>query len=268
MTLNYARRGSGEPLVLIHGVGGDWSSYKPVLDGLAAERDVIAIDLPGFGGSVPLPVGVEPTPSRLAVEAAALLDRLGLDKPAVVGHSMGGWVALELAAMGRAGPVTALAPALWSSSRAAAFTTEQLRPYLLLRSQGARLARLAAWRIPRTVLLWTNSAAPWRLPGADAGRLIEGAAGAAGFADTLTAMRSNRFERWDDVQVPVTIVWGDKERLILRRHAEPLAARKLPQARTYGLERCGHLVMWDRPEETLRLLLAEPGPARQSTGSE
>lgn len=268
MTLNYERRGSGEPLVLLHGVGGDWTSYAPVLNGLAAQRDVIAIDFPGFGGSAALAAGVEPNPARLAVETAVLLDRLGLEKPAVAGHSMGGWVALELAAMGRVGAVTALAPALWSSGRAAAFTTEQLRPYLLLRSQGPRLARLAAWRIPRTMLLWSNSAAPWRMPGAAAGRLIKGAVAATGFAETLTAMRRNRFERWHEVDVPVTIVWGDKERLILRRHAEPLAARMLPHARTYGLERCGHLVMWDKPEETLRLLLSEPGPSRQSTGSE
>jgi pimeloyl-ACP methyl ester carboxylesterase len=268
VTLNYERRGSGEPLVLLHGVGASLRSYEPVLDGLAAERDVIAIDFPGFGDSTPLPTGVEPSPSRMAAEVAALLDRLEVERPAVAGHSMGGWIALELAAMGRVGAVTALAPALWSSTAAAAFTTEQLRPYLAFKSQGDRLERLARWSALRTILLWPNSAAPWKIPGAAAGSLIKGAVESVGFGPTLTAMRRHRFERWSDVHVPVTVVWGDKERLILRRHAEPLAARKLPHSRTYGLERCGHLVMWDSPAETLRILLEEPGPPRQVTGSE
>jgi len=62
--MEYVRRGSGEPLLLVHGLGGDRSTWSPVIDGLAADHDVIAVDLPGFGSSPPLPDGTTPTPGR------------------------------------------------------------------------------------------------------------------------------------------------------------------------------------------------------------
>ncbi|MFN2534598.1 MAG: alpha/beta fold hydrolase [Pseudonocardiaceae bacterium] len=49
MTLNHVRRGSGSPLLLVHGLGGGWRSWNPIIDGLAERREVIAVDLPGFG---------------------------------------------------------------------------------------------------------------------------------------------------------------------------------------------------------------------------
>jgi len=49
MEMNYIRRGAGKPLLLIHGLGGSWRSWQTILDSLALERDVIAVDLPGFG---------------------------------------------------------------------------------------------------------------------------------------------------------------------------------------------------------------------------
>src|SRR5205085_1498948 len=69
----------------------------------------------GFGESPPLPDGVEPTPAAIALAIAALLDDLGLDTPHVAGNSLGGWVALELAAVRPVASLTLLAPAgLWS----------------------------------------------------------------------------------------------------------------------------------------------------------
>ena len=55
MKMNQIRRGSGKPLLLTHGLGGSWRSWRPILDDLSAERRVIAIDLPGFGKTPPLP---------------------------------------------------------------------------------------------------------------------------------------------------------------------------------------------------------------------
>ncbi len=54
MEMNHIRRGSGKPLLLIHGIGGSWRSWQTILDGLAATREVIAVDLPGFGDPTPL----------------------------------------------------------------------------------------------------------------------------------------------------------------------------------------------------------------------
>src|SRR5689334_17801657 len=101
-TLTRHRGGSGPPLVLIHGLGLTWRSWLPVLGALEAHHDVVALDLPGFGASPPLPADVSPTPRALADRVVAELDRLGLDTPALAGNSLGGWVALQLAARGRA----------------------------------------------------------------------------------------------------------------------------------------------------------------------
>ena len=53
-TMHTIRRGAGKPILLIHGLGGSWKSWKPILDQLAAQREVIAVDLPGFGATAPL----------------------------------------------------------------------------------------------------------------------------------------------------------------------------------------------------------------------
>jgi pimeloyl-ACP methyl ester carboxylesterase len=112
--LNHVRRGSGEPLLLIHPLGGELVVWEPVLDRLARERDVIALDLPGFGESPALADGAEPTPRALAGAVASLLDELGLGRAHVAGNSLGGWVALELAKAGRARSVAGLCTAgLW-----------------------------------------------------------------------------------------------------------------------------------------------------------
>jgi pimeloyl-ACP methyl ester carboxylesterase len=108
--LTQHRGGHGRPLVLLHGLGLTWRSWKPVLGALEARHDAIALDLPGFGASAPLERGVRPTPRALADAVAAELDRLGLEAPIVVGNSLGGWLALELARRGRAQRVVAIAP--------------------------------------------------------------------------------------------------------------------------------------------------------------
>lgn len=98
--LAHERRGSGPPLVLIHGLGSHWQVWLPVLDEVARHRDVIALDLPGFGASPPLPTArgwpAEGSVDHLADRVAAFLAGLGLDRPAVAGNSLGGGVALEL----------------------------------------------------------------------------------------------------------------------------------------------------------------------------
>lgn len=104
--LNYQRSGSGAPLVLIHGIGGELCVWEPVLERLEAERNVIAIDLPGFGRSEALAEQITPTPQRLAMTVATFLDDLGIGTAHIAGNSLGGWVALELALTSRARSVT------------------------------------------------------------------------------------------------------------------------------------------------------------------
>jgi pimeloyl-ACP methyl ester carboxylesterase len=79
--LAHTRTGAGAPLVLLHGMGSSRRAWDPVIPALAGHFDVIAIDLPGFGDSGPLPPEVEPRPAALAAAVAGLLDDLGITTP-------------------------------------------------------------------------------------------------------------------------------------------------------------------------------------------
>jgi pimeloyl-ACP methyl ester carboxylesterase len=103
-----------EQLLLLHGLGGSRVVWEPVLELLEAEREVIVLDMPGFGAAPPLPDGVEPSAANLAAAIKTRIDALGVDRPHVAGNSLGGWVGLEMGREGWAASVTALSPAgLW-----------------------------------------------------------------------------------------------------------------------------------------------------------
>jgi pimeloyl-ACP methyl ester carboxylesterase len=137
--------------VLLHPLGGSIVVWEPVLELLAAERDVIAVHLPGFGASPPLAKGVNPTPQGLASGVGGFLDRLGLEDAHLVGNSLGAWVGVELARAGRARSVTGLAPAgFWSlplgprdgiEPRTLARVSLPLLPLLSRSARGRRLAQ-------------------------------------------------------------------------------------------------------------------------------
>ncbi|MBW0009977.1 MAG: alpha/beta fold hydrolase, partial [Pseudonocardiales bacterium] len=108
MWLHHVRRGSGKPLLLVPGLGGTWQSWDLILDALAREREVIAVDLPGFGATPPLTGEVSIATLTDAVEA--FIDEQGLAGIDTVGSSMGGQMVLELARRGVGGTIVALAP--------------------------------------------------------------------------------------------------------------------------------------------------------------
>ena len=95
MKLNHIRFGNGQPLLLIHGLGGSWRSWIPVLDRLSAHREVIAIDLPGHGKTPRLEGNT--TIATLADSVTDFIQRHGLSGIDAVGSSMGGRLVLELA---------------------------------------------------------------------------------------------------------------------------------------------------------------------------
>jgi pimeloyl-ACP methyl ester carboxylesterase len=104
--LAFTRRGVGAPIVLLHALSSSRYSFDPIIPALARHFDVIAIDLPGFGDSEPFSASVEPTPAALAAVVAEELDHLGVRSAHLVGNSLGGWVALELAAIHPAASVS------------------------------------------------------------------------------------------------------------------------------------------------------------------
>ena len=161
--LAFARSGAGAPLVLLHGIGSSRQAWDPVIPALAGLFDVLAVDLPGFGDSGPLPPGTEPGPAALAAAVAGLLDELGITDPHVAGNSLGGWVALELASIRPVSSLTLLSPAgLWRGtvplySRASLRATRWLSQH----AAGALSRRWATgWGGP-----W-SSARPWAGPSA------------------------------------------------------------------------------------------------------
>src|SRR3954466_14142942 len=143
----YARTGTGSPLVLLHALGLSRASWNPVVPTLAEHFDVLAVDLPGFGDSPSLPVGVEPSPGALAAAVAGLLDDLGVERPAVVGNSVGGWVALELAARRPGASLTLLSPAVLWPGRTPRYCQVSLRASRwLCRHAGGLLSRAVGYR--------------------------------------------------------------------------------------------------------------------------
>src|SRR5215218_4273748 len=164
MALNHVRRGSGPPLVLIHGIGSQWQMWVPVLARLSRERYVVAIDLPGFGESPALPG--RPTVEALAAAVGEFLDGLGLGgAPHAAGNSLGGGVALAMARMGAARSACVLSPAGFGNMREGDYA----RALLLASRRGAqRLERYAeavcATAVGRTLGFWHLAARPWRIP--------------------------------------------------------------------------------------------------------
>ncbi|MFI9151328.1 alpha/beta fold hydrolase [Streptomyces sp. NPDC053367] len=255
VTLSYTRVGSGEPLLLLHGIGHHWQAWEPVIDILATERDVIAVDLPGFGASPSLPDGLVHDLPTMNTALGALCEALELDRPHVAGNSLGGLLALELGREKLVRSVTALSPA--------GFWTQAERRYafgvLMAMRQSARglpvplVERLSRTAAGRTVLTSTIYARPGRRsPEAVVAETLA-LAGATGFTETLRAGATVQFT--DDIPgIPVTVAWGTKDRLLLRRQGVR-AKGIIPKARLVRLPGCGHVPMNDDPALVARVIL-------------
>jgi pimeloyl-ACP methyl ester carboxylesterase len=252
--LNHVRRGSGEPLVLVHGLGSQWQVWTPQLDRLASERDLIALDLPGFGESPPLPDGERPTVERLTRAVAELMDELGLERPHVAGFSLGGGIALELGRLGRVRSVTALAPIGFWTRRERVYEHALFRatvhPARGRAEQSARLVRNVA---VRTLTGWHLCARPWRIAPDDAERATANLLTSPGFDATLDAHNEYLFRDGDEIRVPITVAWGDLDFVLLSRQRFR-AERALPRARHVTLRRCGHVPLQDDPDAVAAVL--------------
>jgi pimeloyl-ACP methyl ester carboxylesterase len=238
-----------EPLLLIHGLGASGSVWEPVLPLLEGEREVLVLDMPGFGAAPPLPDGVEPTAANLAAALRARCEERGVERPHVAGNSLGGWVGLEMGRAGWAASVTAISPAgLWRApigprENDARALARRLRPLVS-----------AATLIPaaRRRMLATFAAHPKRIPVAAGRELVLGWIDSNGYDGANRAMRTHIFEPRDYPEdVPVTIAWGELDRLV----GPPKPERRPPGTRFLVLPDIGHTPMWDDPELVARTLL-------------
>ncbi|GAA3135405.1 alpha/beta fold hydrolase [Streptosporangium carneum] len=253
MDLAFERRGTGTPLVLLHGIGHHWQAWLPVLDRLAEERDVIAVDFPGFGASPPLPPGSPYTAETLADAVESFCATLDLREPHVAGNSMGGYVALELASRGVVRTATAISPAgFWNRSE---FVYARAVLRALRASATAVLPRQAPVTLEHplghAISVGMLVAHPSRLSTEAVRAGAQALRDAPGFDDTLDSFA------WlmppAPPKTPITIAWGERDRLLPRRQA--VRAARWSGQRVRLLRGCGHLPMSDAPELVAEVLL-------------
>jgi pimeloyl-ACP methyl ester carboxylesterase len=254
-SLVYDRRGRGDPLVLVHGIGSRWQMWEPVLGGLEPHRDVIAVDLPGFGASpMPAPGTVAGVDSLVRL-VAAFLGELGVERPHVAGNSLGGLIVLEMARRGLVRSATALSPAGFANRAENLGARANLRvSYAVSRRLVSRAERLLRMRAARRVAFRATVAHPTRMSPADAAANLRALAHAPWFAATLATVGARAFSGGAAITVPVTIGWGRRDRLLPPRQARR-AQREIPRARIVMLEGCGHIPTYDDPGLVTRVLL-------------
>ncbi len=243
--------GSGEPLLLIHGMGSASTAWKPIRPMLESKFQVITVDMPGHG-ETPYIEGAPMDPNSLALAVLNEMSELGIENFHLVGNSLGGWVSLEMASTAptRIKSVTALAPAgLWLNpynvrypatalARFLAKTTMKLAP-TALHFEPAR--RLGFWDIsPR----WQEFSYEICLDAVNAlGK-------ADGYYPAWDGMLMKRFDGTIPEQIPVTIIFGDTDRTLpattcQERSVAPAHAKWIIFPDT------GHAPMWDSPHDVV-----------------
>lgn len=241
-------------LVLVHGLGSAasyWDNLRPLL---SPHYRVTAVDLPGHGpGARPLQPE-EARPEALAGAVAGELARRGIARPHVVGHSLGGWVALELAAAGRAAGVVALAPAgLWRAGARIPLERPEAFLHRCLAAADPALPLLTHLPLMKRLGLHKNVRHPERV-GRDQFLAAARALGQArGYGACDRASVDHRFTGAAAVHVPLTVAFGDHDRVLPPTSSQERSL--LPAgARWEIVEDCGHAMSWDQPEACLRLV--------------
>jgi pimeloyl-ACP methyl ester carboxylesterase len=251
------RGGSGPPLVCLHGFSDTWRSWELVLPVLERHHDVLAVTLAGHAGGPP--IDGEVTDALLADAVERALDEAGFERAHLVGNSLGGYVALQLAARGRAQTVVALAPAGgWAPGDESYKNTLGLQAAMVkaLKAAAPQADALVATREGRrraTQELVTNFD---HIPAELIAHQMLGAARCEAAAQLIDhALRAGWRVDAERVTCPVRIVWGTVDRLL----PWPSAAARfrqewLPHADWIELDGVGHCPQLDVPPEAAQLI--------------
>lgn len=264
--MHHIRQGQGPPLLLIHGLGGSWRSWWPVLGALAAEREVIAVDLPGFGETPPL-IG-EVSIRTLADAMTTFLAEKNLLGVDAVGSSMAARLVLELARRGGVlGSVVSLDPGgFWDGWQRHAFYSSIWTSVRLVRLLQPIMPALTRHVVTRTLLFAQFSAHPWRLSPQVLLSEMRSYAASLSFDELLRQLAYGETQQGAPpglLEHPVLIGWGRRDRVCFPSQARR-AMRLFPEARFHWFNRCGHFPQWDVPEETVRVILAHTGQSMPS----
>jgi pimeloyl-ACP methyl ester carboxylesterase len=262
--MNVIDLGPAEPratIVWVHGLSGAWQNWLENLPFFARTHRVIAMDLPGFGASEMPAERISIAGYARAVDA--LLDTLGVSQAAVVGNSMGGFIAAELALR----TDTWVQRLVLVSAAGLSFQQLHRQPLLgLLKLSQNVLTMGAGWLASRSDTLTARSrsrravlsivaAHPDRLPAALAAEQLRGS-GKPGFVDALDALTDYPIhDRLPNIAAPTLIVWGARDLLVPVRDAWRFG-ELIPDSRVVVYEDTGHVAMLERPEAFNALVAA------------
>lgn len=258
MKMNHLRMGTGKPLLLIHGLGGSARSWSTVFPGLAERREVIAVDLPGFGATPPL--AGETSIRTLSDAVTAFLDAQGLRGIDAVGSSMGARLVLELARRGGGvlGSVVSLDPGgFWRGWERHAFFSSIWLSIRAVRLLQPIMPAISRSKVARTMLLAQFSRRPWALDPVVVLEEMRSYARAPAFDELLHRLAYGEEQEGaasGSIEAPLVIGWGRNDRVCFTSQAQRALAL-FPDARLHWFERCGHFPHWDAPHETVQLIL-------------
>ncbi len=253
----YHRGGVGPPLVCLHGFTDTWRTWELVLPGLEREHDVLAPTLIGHAGGPPLGEEVSDAVMADAVERA--MDDAGFDTAHLVGNSLGGYVALQLAARGRAESVVALAPAGgWAQGDESFEETLDYFPQMQAQvvAGAAHVDELVASPQGRRLVTRFITTNYEHIPPDLLAHQLRGVMGCEVTRLVELARREGYHLDAEKITCPVRIVWGTEDRLL----AWPETAARyrddwLPQADWVELDGVGHCPQLDVPLETTQLIV-------------
>jgi len=252
------RGGSGQPLLLLHGIGAIWRAWSPVLPYLEPHHEVIVPTLHGHAGGPDLDPEVAPSVQALADGIEEELDRLGLKKVHIAGNSLGGWIGIELARRGRAQSLVLLSPAgAWRSPRRIRMTSRGVRFSLgALARYSHRAEAIAERRLLRWALLAGQVAHPHHVPHESLVTYIHASGQSPVVDPLLRVLHLNPVDTLPaERDYPVRLVWGERDLVLPFKHFGSPMLERLPGAELIRLEGVGHVPMSDAPGRVAELIL-------------
>ncbi len=252
------RGGAGQPLLCIHGFTDTWRSWELVLPELERHHDVLAVTLAGHAGGPP--IGNPASDAMLADAVERAMDEAGFETAHVVGNSLGGYVALQLAARGRAQSVVALAPAGgWAvGDESYKDTFEHFeRMQELVKKAVPNIDQIVASPAGRRAATQFITSNFEHIPAELIAHQMLGAASCEAVRPLIDlALREGWSLDAERITCPVRVVWGSEDRILpWPSTAERYRRDWLAQADWVELDGVGHCPQLDVPLEAAQLIL-------------
>jgi pimeloyl-ACP methyl ester carboxylesterase len=262
MNLAIESFGTGEPIVLIHGMGSAATAWNPIVNDLKNKFKVITVDLPGHGKTAFSP-SQPMDPTSLAHLVIKNLNNLGIDKFHLVGNSLGGWVCLEI---GASNPeivrsITALAPAgLWLTPFTSRYPGEVALRFM---ASGVEKVAPSALNYTWAKKIGFETVSPrWRELSyelcLDATTAM---ANSTGYFPAWDALLGKRFDKQIASSIPITIIFGDSDHTLPHKTCQERSLAPT-HAKWVVLPQTGHVPMWDSPNEVLSEIMATAGDTK------